>query len=68
MIWDRLAQTRKMRHVSQQELADFVGLSRGAISSLERGLYPPKDSDIQKIAKALSVTVDYLLDKSDIPF
>ena len=45
---------RKERNISQQELADMVGVSRNTISSLETGQYEPT----AKLALVLSIALD----------
>ena len=45
---------REKRNLSQQELADMVGVSRNTISSLETGQYEPT----AKLALILSIALD----------
>ncbi len=51
---------RKMRHklgVSQEEFADFCGLDRSYIGGVERGERNVSLINIERIAKALGVTL-----------
>ena len=45
---------RKEKNLSQQELADMVGVSRNTISSLETGQYEPT----AKLAYVLCIALD----------
>ena len=51
----KIKEIRKQRHITQQELADVVGLDIGYISKLEVGRNFPKIGTLEKIAKALDV-------------
>lgn len=51
---NRLKEIRKEKGISQQELADMVGVSRNTISSLETGQYEPT----AKLALILSIALD----------
>jgi DNA-binding XRE family transcriptional regulator len=52
---------RMHMEMTQQELANTVGLSRGYIQKLESGHYDPSLSAMLLIAKALSCTVNDLV-------
>ena len=54
IIKNNLNQIRKEMNISQQELADMVGVSRNTISSLETGQYEPT----AKLAYILAIAVD----------
>ena len=51
---NHLKDIRKEKNLSQQELADMVGVSRNTISSLETGQYEPT----AKLALVLAVALD----------
>lgn len=57
----RIYDLRKTAGITQQELAEQVGVSFQCISYAERGEREPKSVNLLKIAKALNVTTDYLL-------
>lgn len=57
-----LKRTRLLKEVSQGKLAANTGLSRQVISNLERGASRGYPETWQRIAKALDVTVDELLE------
>lgn len=54
VLKNRLKEIRKEKNISQQELADMVGVSRNTISSLETGLFEPG----AKLAYVLSIALD----------
>jgi transcriptional regulator with XRE-family HTH domain len=45
---------------SQQEFAEYLGVSRTAINRWERGHARPDENDLEEIAVKLSVTTAYL--------
>lgn len=55
---------RKRRKMTQQELADKTGISRVCINRYESGKSTPRLGKMVKLASALNVTVDELLDES----
>jgi transcriptional regulator with XRE-family HTH domain len=59
----RLARTR--RGIKQAELADLIGVSRNAMSLIEKGTSDPAFSRVQKIAEVLKTSLDYLGGKKD---
>lgn len=57
----RLRQYRKEKGMTQQELADLLGVSNKTVSRWESGSYPDVTT-LVALARALGVTVDELLD------
>jgi transcriptional regulator with XRE-family HTH domain len=57
----RLIQLRKQRGLSQQAMADAVGLHVSQIKRYEAGATQPSLDALKKIAVALGVTTDFLL-------
>ena len=57
---ERLKQYRKARGLTQQELADLLGVSNKSVSRWESGSYPDV-ATLGPLAHALGVTVDDLL-------
>ena len=57
---ERLKQLRKAKNLTQQELADRLGVSNKSVSRWESGSYPDI-AMLGKLAKELGVTVDDLL-------
>lgn len=56
-----LKKLRKRNDLSQQELADKVGISKQSIFNYENGKKKPSQETIEKIANALHVSKGYLL-------
>lgn len=54
VLKNRLKEIRQQRKLSQQDLADLVGVSRNTISSLETGQYEPT----AKLAYILAIALD----------
>ena len=54
VLKNNLKEERLKRNLSQQELADMVGVSRNTISSIETGQFCPT----AKLALVLSVALD----------
>jgi len=57
----RLKALRRKRDLSRQELAKKAGVSREYVRKLEAGLYDPTVGTLEKLAKALGVSVTELL-------
>lgn len=58
---NRLRQLRKDRKLTQQQLAELIGVKNGVISFYELGDRIPSPEVLRKLALALHVTADYLL-------
>ena len=54
VLKNKLKEVRTEKKLSQQELADMVGVSRNTISSLETGQYEPT----AKLAYVLCIALD----------
>lgn len=54
VLKNNLKKVRADKNISQQELANMVGVSRNTISSLETGQYEP----IAKLALVLAIALD----------
>lgn len=66
MIGEIIKTLRIEKNMSQQALAEKIGVSQKAIDYWERGVNEPKASYIIKLATFFNVTSDYLLGISDI--
>lgn len=60
-IGARIQQARNDHGLTQEQLAEMVGLTPTHISVLERGAKPPKFNTFIAIANALNVSADELL-------
>ena len=56
----KLKAARAALDLSQQDLADMVGVSRQTINSIEKGDYNPTINLCRQICKALGKTLDEL--------
>ncbi len=54
ILKNRLKETRNQKNLSQQKLADMVGVSRNTISSIETGQFNPT----AKLALILCIALD----------
>ena len=61
-IGDNMRNIRKQKSMTLQQLADILGCSQQNISQYESGKRTPKLKNIQKIADALNVNVNDLLE------
>lgn len=57
----RLKELRIEKNISQQKLANIIGVTQKAIDFWEKNINEPKASYIIKLAKFFNVTTDYLL-------
>lgn len=58
---DKILQLRKKSGLSQEALAEKIGVSRQAVSKWETGEAVPEISKLLLLARAFGVTTDYLL-------
>ncbi len=64
-IADRLIKLRKQKGLSQEELADKLGLSRQAVSKWERAEASPDTDNLICLAKLYGISLDELLKTDD---
>ena len=62
---NNLYKLRKESKVSQQKLAEFVGVSQQCISEWEKGKIEPTLSYLWKIADFFDVSIDFLVGRKD---
>lgn len=65
LIGERIRERRKYLGLSEQELADLVGVSQRSISSYQSGVRTPTLKNLNKLATVLEVTPAYLLGESN---
>ena len=64
----KMIELRKQQDLSQQDLADRLGVSRQAISRWETGAVQPLADSVRGLAQVFQVSTDYLLnDDLDTP-
>ena len=61
MLGERIAELRKNKGISQEELGDILSTSRQAISKWERGESDPDIGRLKDLAVYFNVSIDYLL-------
>lgn len=66
MFHEKLAEARKARNMSQRQLAEAAGLSSGSVSAYEKGIKIPTVDSAGRIAAALGVSLDWLLNDAPI--
>ena len=52
---------RKLNNITQQELADYLNVSRPSINAWESGLNKPSTSEIILMSNKFNVSTDYLI-------
>lgn len=63
----RLKQVRKAHKQTQAQIADYLGIPLRTYQNYEREVNDPDSSVLCKLADYYDVTLDYLLEISDIP-
>ncbi len=56
----RLIKTRREKRLSQQALADLIGVSRSALAQWETDMSRPSLDNLRKIAEILDVSFEWL--------
>ncbi|PGT60348.1 transcriptional regulator [Bacillus cereus] len=64
MLGKKISELRKNKKLSQYELADRLGFSRGKLANYEQGTREPDYETLKKIADFFDVSTDYLLDRA----
>ena len=59
----RLAEVRQAHGMTQEQLAEATGVHRVTIARIETGDVSPKAETLKRLADALGVLVDDLIDK-----
>lgn len=65
MLGKRLATLRRNKSLSQYELAEKLGFSRGKLANYEQGSRQPDFETLMLLADFFGVTVDFLLRKNN---
>ena len=64
---ERLRIARQSRGLTQQQLAELIGVSRSTVAMWETGEHQPDLDTVSKLATILKVSVDFLLGKTEDP-
>lgn len=67
MLSKRLKYIRKMRKLSQEELANKINSTKSTISNYETGYSSPSNETLSDLADVLNTTTDYLLGRTEDP-
>lgn len=60
-IGERLTQARKLRQLTQVEVAEKIGVARTTLIAIEKGERPPTNAELLKLTATLSVTLNDIL-------
>ncbi len=60
-IGENVREVRRIRHLTQAELARRIGISTGPLNSIERGKHVPSGRVLYRLAGALQVSVDTIM-------
>jgi Zn-dependent peptidase ImmA (M78 family)/transcriptional regulator with XRE-family HTH domain len=63
---DMLILARESRGMSQEDLAQVIGVSQGRISKYENGMSLVTDDDLQSLARALNYTPEFFFQKDKV--
>ncbi|MDR3263639.1 MAG: helix-turn-helix domain-containing protein [Clostridiales bacterium] len=61
----RLIQIRKIKKITQNEIAQKLNISKSTYCTWEKGLYEPSIENLIKIAKILETPIDYILNQDE---
>ena len=64
-LGERIREARLRAHLSQEKVAELVGVSRQAVTKWESGLSSPSTDNLFKLAQVLGTTVDFLIAPED---
>lgn len=67
-LYEKITLHRKKNGLSQEELAEKIGVSRQAVSKWETGDALPEITKLKALADTFNVTVDFLLDEEKTEF
>ena len=59
-IGQRLKEARIAKNITQEDLAKYVGVTKGAIGNYEAGISSPRDSILIKLMEVLQIDANYI--------
>lgn len=65
MFQDKIKELRTTKRMTQQQVADILGITRPAYTAYESGKRQPDFDTLQKLAEIYEVSTDYLLGTTD---
>ncbi len=63
---ERLVEQRKYNKLTQQKVAEYLGISQPSYIRYEKGDSEPSLENLARLADLFDVSADYLLGRSDI--
>lgn len=66
-LGDKITQLREEAKLTQEELADKIGITRAALSHYEKNRREPDYETLKKFADFFNVSTDWLLGRSPFP-
>lgn len=66
LLSERLTKLRKEKKRTQQEMADYLGITRPAFTAYELGNRQPDYEILKKLANYFEVSTDYILGQTDV--
>lgn len=67
MFQDKIKELRTSKKMTQQEIANYLGITRPAYTAYESGNRQPDFETLEKLANLFNVTTDYLLGRNHTP-
>lgn len=64
MLGEKIHNLRKSKKISQEQLAELIGVSRQTISNWELGETSPNPDQLKLLSSSLNVSIDELLDNN----
>ena len=62
---ERLKEIRNHKGYTQQEMANFIGISKSSLNNYEQGIRKPNIEILEQIADVLNYPIEYLIGKYD---
>lgn len=62
----RICDLRNEKHLTQEQLADLIGVGKTTISNYEISYAHPSGKNLRRLAQALNVSTSYLLGETDL--
>ncbi len=66
MLGKRIKQLREEKDLSQQKLADILGVSQQAVAKWESSKSEPDSAMLMRISNLFNISMDYLFGKTNI--
>lgn len=67
MVKNRIRDLREDQDLTQQKVADAIGITQRKYSYLETGVQPLTDEILVRLSRFYQVSIDYLLCQTDRP-